>query len=313
MGQADLARSMSDARIGILALGARRPLVNPAAFHHASNSVWMTTSRHAVKAHLAGRAPEAAFLVSTGQETLLFQGTIESYDPRSLSGPLKALLGGPRLGFGVAGYALRNASFIGGYALDLHGMPDAWWPQNRILLRLRVSWARTVSEAPPPAASPTPIPGVLGPELASVGEAYACWAGSRTPSLAPVWWAPSGIGEVAAWLPPRGLPAPPAAANGAIVVEHHHPYRASRMLGVTLHGRLEPLSSPDAAPVASAIEHRYGVRPAGGVLLRMRPDRVTSWRGFEVSTRPHPDRASGATPLADEGAVRRAHPGDGDA
>ncbi|MGH7920433.1 MAG: hypothetical protein ACREQM_10870 [Candidatus Dormibacteraceae bacterium] len=306
MGRADLASSLGQARIGMLAVGARRPLVNPAAFHYASRSIWITTSRHAVKAQLVGRAPEAAFLVATGRQSLLFQGSLEAYDPRSLTGPLRALLGGPRLGFAVAGYVLRNAPFVGGYALDMRSMPDAWLPQNRVLLRLRVAWARTVSESDPPAAAPTPIPGVLGPVLAQVGEAYACWAGSNAPSLAPVWWAPAGPGEIAAWLPPRGLPGPPAGANGALVVEHHHPYRASRMVGVTLHGRLEPVVRA-RTPLATAIEARYGVRPAGGVLLRLEPDRVTSWRGFEIETSPFP----APTALGQDPGLRRAHLDDG--
>jgi hypothetical protein len=282
-----LGRAVGLARIGMLAVGARRPLVNPAAFNLASGSIWMTTSRHAVKARLLRRSPEAAFLVATGHQSLLFQGHLESYDPRSLTGPLKAMLGGPNLGFAVAGYVLRNAPFVGGYALDLRSMPDAWWPQNRVLLRLRVAWARTVSESAPPAAAATPIPGVIGLALAQVGEAYVCWAGSHAPSLAPAWWAPSGSGEIAAWLPPRGLPGPPAPAAGALVVEYHHPYRASRMNGVSLHGRVEPEAGAQAA-LASAIEQRYGVRPAGGALLRLRPERITSWQGFDVSTRPYP-------------------------
>src|SRR5580704_13968329 len=117
-----LGRAVGLARIGMLAVGARRPLVNPAAFNLASGSIWMTTSRHAVKARLLRRSPEAAFLVATGHQSLLFQGHLESYDPRSLTGPLKAMLGGPNLGFAVAGYVLRNAPFVGGYALDLRSM-----------------------------------------------------------------------------------------------------------------------------------------------------------------------------------------------
>ena len=59
------------------------------------------------------------------------------------------------------------------------------------------------------------------------------------------------------------------------------------MTGVTLHGRVEP--NPEGQGLlAAAIESRYGVRPAGGTLLRLRPDRVTSWRGFDVTTQPYP-------------------------
>jgi len=65
------------------------------------------------------------------------------------------------------------------------------------------------------------------------------------------------------------------------------------MVGVTLHGRLEPDTGAQSS-LAAAIEKRYGVRPAGGALLRLKPDRVTSWRGFDVSTRPYPSPAEEA-------------------
>ena len=175
---------------------------------------------------------------------------------------------------------LRNAPFVGGYALDLRSMPDAWWPQNRIFCVF--AWRGLApSRSPLPRPRLRTHPGVIGPALAQVGEAYVCWAGSHAPSLAPAWWAPSGSGEIAAWLPPRGLPGPPAPAAGALVVEYHHPYRASRMNGVSLHGRVEPEAGAQAA-LASAIEQRYGVRPAGGALFGCAAERITSWLGFDV-------------------------------
>ena len=58
--------------IGMLALRAGRlPLVNPAVFHFASGSLWMTTSRYAAKILSAKRDPRAAFLVDGGSKALL--------------------------------------------------------------------------------------------------------------------------------------------------------------------------------------------------------------------------------------------------
>ncbi|MFZ0218227.1 MAG: hypothetical protein WAM30_20010, partial [Candidatus Dormiibacterota bacterium] len=130
---AELSRTLARTQIGMLALGLRRPLVNPAAFHLAAGSLWMTTSRSAVKAQLARRATDAAFLVTTGSRSVLFGGTVETYDPRSLAGPVRALLSGPAFGIGLAGYALKNTPLIGGYLLDLAAMPGEWWPQNRVV------------------------------------------------------------------------------------------------------------------------------------------------------------------------------------
>src|SRR5207247_1522078 len=55
---------LASARIGMLAIGGRLPLVNPAAFHFGGGALWMTTSRHAAKLTLARRDPRAAFLVT---------------------------------------------------------------------------------------------------------------------------------------------------------------------------------------------------------------------------------------------------------
>src|SRR5216684_6565689 len=66
------AKMLGDARIGMLAIhGERLPLVNPAAFHYSAGSIWLTTSRHAVKLALARRDPRAAFMVDAGGWGLL--------------------------------------------------------------------------------------------------------------------------------------------------------------------------------------------------------------------------------------------------
>src|SRR5260221_6329543 len=96
-------RLTSDARailgqgsIGMLALRAGRlPLVNPAAFHFASGSLWMTTSRYAAKILSAKRDPRAAFMVDSGSQALLLRGALEVYDPLSVSSQVRAVLDGP--------------------------------------------------------------------------------------------------------------------------------------------------------------------------------------------------------------------------
>src|SRR5579864_6970588 len=82
--------------IGMLALRAGRlPLVNPAVFSFASGSLWMTTSRFAAKTMLARRDPRAAFLVDGGSRAVLVRGTIEVFDPLSISSQVRAMLDGP--------------------------------------------------------------------------------------------------------------------------------------------------------------------------------------------------------------------------
>src|SRR5256714_10994199 len=143
---------LSTARIGMLAIGGRLPLVSPAAFHFGGGALWMTTSRHAAKLTLARRDPRAAFLVSPVARRrahgVLLQGLLEAYDPRSPRSQLRAALQGPGFALNLAGYALKNAAFIGGYLLDLASIPPEWWPHNRVLLPLV---PHPGSPVPPPA------------------------------------------------------------------------------------------------------------------------------------------------------------------
>jgi hypothetical protein len=106
----DLEQRLGEVRIGMLALNdGRYPLVNPAAFHYAGGSIWMTTSRYATKLVMAKRDPRVGFVVATRDRSLLFQGLLETYDLVSLGGSLRAALDGPRFAWSMAGYALKNA------------------------------------------------------------------------------------------------------------------------------------------------------------------------------------------------------------
>src|SRR5438067_5345598 len=128
----------------MLALHAGGPLVNPAAFSYQAGSVWITTSRYAAKFALARRDPRAAFLVEARGRSVELQGLLEPYDVRSVSGALRAAADAPSFGFGMAAYTLKNAGFIGGYLVDLVGIPREWWPCNRVVVRLRVDRYRSV-------------------------------------------------------------------------------------------------------------------------------------------------------------------------
>ncbi len=270
-------------RIGMLAIGgARLPLVNPAAFHFAGDSLWMTTARHAVKLALARRDPRAAFLVDSGGRAILFQGVLESYDPRSVGSGVRAALEGPGFALSVAGYALKNAAYIGGYLLDIASIPREWWPQNRVVLRLRANRARTVrtGSAPEAEAARVPVaPARVVRALARSRTAYLCWADRGSPVLNPVLWASDGEGAMA-WLAPGAPRAPVAGTPAALVVEHHHPFRATRMLGACARGTL----TPDAA-ACTAVADRYGLEPfSDGEAFRLEVARTTWWNGFEIHT-----------------------------
>jgi hypothetical protein len=270
---------LGQAPIGMLALRAGRlPLVNPAVFSFAGGSLWLTTSRFAAKTMLARRDPRAGFLVDGGSRALLLRGALEVFDPRSLSSQVRAMLDGPGYMLGMAGYALKNAPFVAGYVLDLARLPREWFPYNRVVLRLRPSHADIIEGVRFPAAQAARVPAVpaeVSRRLAGVSRGYACWIDGGMPFIVPAFWeVDRGRVTVA---PESGRPR--AGSPGALVVESHHRFRPSLMVGACVRGTF---SGPADA---SEIAERYGMVPDEVPdTMELRPERVTSWRGFSITT-----------------------------
>jgi hypothetical protein len=261
----------------MLALNAGRlPLVNPAAFRFGGGAVWMTTSRHAAKLALARRDPRAAFLVDGEGGAVVLRGLLQTFDPRGLGSQLRAVLVGPGFAWNLTGYVLKNAPYVGGHLLDLASTPGDWWPHNGVVLRLcvdRVHRLRTDEELLDARGSRARLAGVPAEVARTLQSAvgYLCWPTFRGPTLAPVAWAPEGADTVLR-LPPSVSRGPSAGSPCSLVVERHHSYRATRMVGACLRGRL--------------------AEDAGG--LRLVTERVTWWRGFKVRTQPIRRRTAAA-------------------
>src|ERR1700674_5368 len=264
--------------IGMLALrGGHFPLVNPAVFSFASGSLWLTTSRFAAKTMLARRDPRAAFLVDSGSRAVLLRGAIEVFDPLSVSSQVRAMLDGPGYVLGMAGYALKNAPFVAGYALDITHLPREWLPYNRVVLRLRPSHAEVIEGERFPAAQAARVPAVpaeVSRRLAGVSRGYACWFEGGMPVVRPCFWEVDRGQVTLASVSGR----PRAGSPGALVVESHHRFRPSQMVGACIRGTF------GAADDGSDIAERYGIEPADvPAAIELRPERVTSWRGFAVT------------------------------
>jgi hypothetical protein len=275
----DAGAILSRASIGMLALrSGRLPLVNPAVFSYAGGSLWMTTSRYAAKTLLARRDPRAAFLVDGGDRAVLLRGALEIFDPLSVSNDIRAVLEGPSFFLGMAGYAVRNMPFVAGYALDLARLPREWMPYNRVVLRLQVAGADTMDAPPFPQAQAARVPAVpaeVSRRLAGVGRGYACWIDGGLPVIRPAFWEVER-GQVTI-APASGRPR--SGSAGALVVESHHRFRPSRMVGACVRGTFVHATDADA------IAERYGVEPADmPPVIDLKPERVTSWRGFAITT-----------------------------
>ena len=263
----------------MLALRAGRlPLVNPAVFSFASGSLWMTTSRYAAKTIIARRDPRAAFLVDGGDRSVLIRGSVDVFDPLSISSQVRAMLDGPGYLLGMAGYALRNAPYVAGYALDLTRLPREWMPYNRVVIRLRLSHAEVLENPAFPAAQAARVPAVpaeVSRRLAGVSRGYACWIDGNLPLIRPSFW-DVDRGEVSV-APSGGHPR--TGAPGALVIESHHPFRPSQMVGACVRGTFGGTTDSES------LGDRYGIGardvPAA---VELRVERVTSWRGFAVTT-----------------------------
>src|SRR6266699_1408556 len=225
----------------------------------------------------SGRLPlvnPAVFSFDGGSKAVLLRGALEVYDPLSLSNDIRAVLDGPGYFLGMAGYALRNAPFFAGYALDIMRLPREWMPYNRVVLRLRLSDADLVEGAPFPPAQAARVPSVpaeVSRRLAGVSRGYACWIEGGVPIIRPAFWeVDRGRVSIA---PTSGRPR--SGAPGALVVESHHRFRPSMMVGACVRGTFA--ASTDGV----AIAERYGIAAAEvPPVVDLKVERVTSWRGF---------------------------------
>ncbi|MGH7763164.1 MAG: hypothetical protein ACREOM_01950, partial [Candidatus Dormibacteraceae bacterium] len=286
----DASAILGQASIGMLALRGGRtahgaPLVNPAVFSFADGALWMTTSRYAAKTIFARRDPRAAFLVDGESAALHLRGSLEVFDPLSVSSQVRAMLDGPGYFLGMAGYALKNAPYVAGYVLDLARLPRAWLPYNRVVLRLRLSHAEIIETEKFPAAQAARVPAVpadVSRRLAGVSRGYACWNEGAMPVIRPAYWEVER-GEVSV-APISGRPRQGTA--GALVIESHHRFRPSLMVGASVRGTFDGVGD------AEAVAERYGVAiRAIPDAVSMSAERVTSWRGFAVTTSvPRPGR-----------------------
>jgi hypothetical protein len=157
-------------------------------------------------------------------------------------------------------------------------IPREWLPYNRVVLRLRPSEAELADVTAFPSAQAARVPAVpaeVSRRLAGVPRGYACWIEGGMPVIRPALWE---VERGAVILAPTAGRVRPGAV-GALVVESHHRFRPSLMVGACVRGTFGPATD------GAALGERYGVEssdlPTAFALL---PERVTSWRGFSITT-----------------------------
>jgi hypothetical protein len=145
-------------------------------------------------------------------------------------------------------------------------------------MRLRPSDADIIEGVEFPAAQAARVPAVpadVSRQLAGVSRGYACWIDGGMPFIRPAFWEVDR-GQVTV-APVSGRPR--IGTPGALVVESHHRFRPSLMVGACARGTFS------GAAGVSAIAERYGMEPAEVPhAMELKPERVTSWRGFAIAT-----------------------------
>ena len=196
------------------------------------------------------------------------RGTLEVFDPLSLSNQVRAALGGPGLYLGMAEYALRNVPFVAGYALDIMRLPREWMPYNRIVLQLHPQDVEVEDIRPFPPAQAARVPGVpaeVSRRLAGVPRGYACWFEGGVPVIRPALWEVERGSVMLAATDGH----PRAGTPGALVVESHHSFRPSLMVGACVRGTF------GGGADRSAIAERYALdQSAVPAAFELRPERV---------------------------------------
>jgi hypothetical protein len=125
------------------------------------------------------------------------------------------------------------------------------------------------------------VPGIsrdVARRLARTALAHTCWKARSGLLMEPCYWtAQNGIVAVA--FAPDGQRLEDE-QPGAVVVEKHHPFRPTQMVGACLRGRLVPDRNAE-----EAVAVRYGLEDRDiGASFRVEPARILSWRGFETQS-----------------------------
>lgn len=233
--------------------------MTPMAYWSDGGGLWMTSSRRAAKIAALRRDGRCAVWIAPpdpSEPGVAVDGRARVYD---LSDPVGVALHWPAISGALAGLALRHRSALTGYVQDLPGLPSAWLPHNRVLLRVRIDAARG-------RLAPQRVEGV-GPLLPPVlpSGVRRALTGVRRVTLAtldadrivvrPAVWGTDFRLDVSA----TAIPAPDTPA--CVVADSAPSARPSAKTGVLLRGTL----GPD---------------------LRLHPTRAVWWEGFSLDAAP---------------------------
>jgi len=258
-------------RCALAARGADGPDVAPMVFWWDGAALWMAAS--AARVHAAGLRgdPRCAVYVpplAEGEPGAVAHGSARVY---SLDDPVGLVLHTPVISAAMAALAARNAGSLLGYVRDAPHLPHRWWPGTRVVLRVPVEHLAGVE---PPAvaagvapALPTVVPADVRRAVAGARRLVLAYADGDLQVTPAVWAAGYRLTTPPALRPPPGV-------RAAATLDVASTARPRRAVGVTVLGTI----APDG---------------------HLRPERVTSWHGFDTATVAVPRPTAGGVTLPD--------------
>lgn len=248
------ARALLDAadRCLLAHVGAGGPLLEPLAHWHDGRALWMAAAADSPGARRLAADPACAVYVPGEGRAVIAEGGARRF---GLDDPLRlALHAGPVSG-ALFALAFRNASTLLGYAREQALVPARWWPHNRVVVRLAPDAARVVAVPDGatglPPALPTSVPADVRRAVAG-RRSVVLVHGRERPLVIPATWDAS--------FALAGADGAPVAAEGPAAVALHGEEEVGPLgfRGIVVHGEV-----------------------GDG---RLRPQRLTWWRGFDVGT-----------------------------
>jgi hypothetical protein len=285
------------------------PHVTPVVYVLDGNRLWGTTGRGTTKAIRWRADPVAAGLVTAGDRSVTFRGTVTMYDALNPITWPASILRAPRLARASLRFTMKNARFFAGYARDVASVPLAWTPPARVMFSIDLdagailddgrldgrwgSWSpgvrghesfHRVSGGLRPGALPEDLQELAEPS----GSGTVGMEGRRGPMVLPCRWVRSG-GVFHAVLSRRALALAvvPADSIGSLVVDRASSWRAARMKGLLFRGDAA-VFDPETVRVGSedlgSVMARAGPRPDDPVVVRIRARSAVWWRGWASGT-----------------------------
>jgi nitroimidazol reductase NimA-like FMN-containing flavoprotein (pyridoxamine 5'-phosphate oxidase superfamily) len=280
------------------------PHCTPLVFAYSGGRLWLTTSRGSVKARGWKADPTVAGLIRHGELSVMFTGTVKSYDALDRNTWSAAVAGATSIARATGRFSKKNARFFAGYTMDARQVPLAWTPPGRVFVGIdldrtalldddgvqegRGRWGgdtvshKTFRRAKGDASPFSEMPANLREELGSGGGASLALSGARGPVVLPVRWRADG-GSLYAALPEETLSLADAGpdAPAALTIDKASAWRAREMVGVMVQGTaslfvLGQLGS--GAKTARAIAS--SIHPSAGALIRLSPQRLVWWKGW---------------------------------